>query len=130
MNNFDLHRKAMDFVRQKLEEQRWIVEEIVSGKDDYLQINRPESYKTYRIKVKALSQEAPVPFHTRSPDSMKADFFVICRKMEAENPEVFTASKKEVVDATHKHGSDYWLETEHYEKFERGIAMLGRLRPF
>ncbi|MFM8658843.1 MAG: hypothetical protein ACKOCQ_02760 [Candidatus Nitrosotenuis sp.] len=67
----------MDYVKKLLEEQNWIVEKIRNGKDDYLQINKPESYKTYKIKVKALSKKDPVPFHIRAPDSFSADFFVI-----------------------------------------------------
>lgn len=120
----------MDYVSEQLTGQGWIVETIRNGKDDYLQINKPDSYKTYKIKVKALSKEDPVPFHTRSPDSMSADLSVICRKLLTDNPEVFTATMKEVTNAIHKHGSDYWLETEDYEKFERGFAKLDSLKTF
>lgn len=119
MSNFDLYDSGMEYVSERLAEQNWIVETIRNGKDDYLQINKPDSYKTYKIKIKVLSKEDPVPFHTRSPDSMNTDLFVICRKLATDNPEVFTATMKKVSDATHKHGSDYGLETEDYEKFER-----------
>jgi len=130
LSNFDLHQRGMDYVSEQLTKQNWIIEEIRNGKDDYLQINKPDSYKTYKIKVKALSKEDPVPFHTRSPDSMNADFFVICRKLATDNPEVFTATMKEVTDSVHKHGSDYWLEIEDYEKFENGLIKLNSLKTF
>lgn len=58
------------------------------------------------------------------------DFFVICRKIETGNPEVFTATMKEIEKATHKHESEYWLEIEDYEKFERGITKLKSLKTF
>ncbi len=121
LSNFDLHQRVMDHVSELLTGQNWIVESIKMGKDDYLQINRPESYKTYRIKVKALSQEAPVPFHTRSPDSIRADFLVICRNMTTDTPEVFTSTMKEVSEIIHYDGDSYWLETKDYEKFEKGF---------
>jgi len=130
LSNFDVHDEGMRYIRKLLEEENWIVEEIKNGKDDYLQINKSESYKTYKIKVKALSKKDPVPFHTRSPESINADFFVICRNMETGNPEIFTATMTEVIKATHKHNNDYWLEIPDYERFERGIAKLKSLKTF
>lgn len=127
MNNFDLHQRAMDYVSELLVEQNWVVESIKIKNDDYLQINKPDSYKTSRIKVKALSQEAPVPFNTRSPDSMHADFLVICRNLATNNPEVFSSTMKKVSDVIHYDGDSYWLETKDYEKFEKGIQCLSHI---
>ena len=124
LNNFDLHDRGMDYVSELLTDQNWNVEVMRNGQDDYLQINRPESETSYRIKVKALSKENPVPFHTRSPDSINADFLVICRNLESNNPEIFTADMQEVKNVVHEHGGDYWLETNDYEKFGRGFARL------
>lgn len=111
----------MEYVSELLSAKNWNVYEIHNGKDDYLQINKPDSIKTYKIKVKALSKEDPVPFHTRSPDSIKADYLVICRNLASNNPEIFMAKMQEVNKVIHKHGNDYWLELEDYEKFEKGI---------
>ena len=124
-DNFHTHDRGRDHVHGLLS-RNWIVSVIMHGKDDYLKIHKPHSEKSYTIKVKALSKIAPVPFHTRSPDSINADFLTICRNLESGKPEIFTATMDEVKKAIHEKDGEFWLETKDYEKFQRDFQKIER----
>lgn len=117
----------MEHVNEQLTSLGWTVSVKTYGRDDYLEIRRPDSQKPYTIKVKALSRVAPVPFHIRSPASMKADYFVIIRNLELAQPEIFMATKKEVENAIHVHEGNFWLETKDYEKFSKDFTKIESL---
>lgn len=125
--NFDVHERGMDHVSELLTSLGWEVSVKRYGRDDYLEVRRPQSQNSHIIKVKALSGVAPVPFYIRSPATMKSNYFVIIRNLKSNQPEIFTATKKEVENAIHVHKENFWLETRDYEKFSRGFAKIESL---
>lgn len=112
----------MSYVSELLTSRNWNVSVRKYGRDDYLEISKPDSQKSYTIKVKTISRISLVPFHTRSPDSMKADFFVICRSPESNRPQIFVADRNKVKNVIKKLNGDFWLQTNDYEKFERDFV--------
>lgn len=57
---------------------------------------------------------------------MNADFLTICRNLESDKPEIFTATMDEVKKVIHEKDGEFWLETKDYEKFERDFQKIER----
>lgn len=84
--------------------------------------------KTHTIQVKALTRHNPVPFGA-SLDSMIAEFVIICVGVLEERPQIFVATKDEVMSRIHegvKEGKkSYWLQPKSYEPFRERWDKIG-----
>lgn len=84
--------------------------------------------KTRTIQVKALSKRDPVPFGSNL-DNLIADYFIVCRNVFSEEPEIFIAKANEIKDRIHegvKEGrKSYWLHSKDHEIFRDKWNKIG-----
>ena len=77
-----------------------------------------DTSRKYTVQVKALSKRSPVPLGGNI-DRLLGDFFVVCRKVNSDNPECFILTPAEVRDLAHKGEKNgktsYWLQPKQYE---------------
>jgi hypothetical protein len=70
------------------------------------------------LQVKSLSKRSPVPLGSKL-DHLFADFIVICRYVDREQPECFILTPNEVEELAHRGVKDqkisYWLQPKKYE---------------
>jgi len=82
---------------------------------------------THTVQVKALRKRDPVPI---SKDSLMAEYFIVCRKVFDEKPEIFVAKTKDIKPRIHegtnaKGKKSYWLQPKMYEEFIDNWDVLG-----
>ena len=91
-------------------------------------IYNQDGTKTHSIQVKALSKRNPVPFG-KNPYII-ADYYIICRKVLEDKPEVYIATKRQInknMSTSSKDGEiSYWLETKDYEGFADRWEIIGK----
>lgn len=83
-------------------------------------IYNQDASKTHTIQVKALSKRSPVPLGTNL-GHLISEYFLICRKVMSEKPEVFVVKTSEIRNKIHRGVKDgkvsYWLQPKNYEAF-------------
>jgi hypothetical protein len=70
------------------------------------------------IQVKSLSKRSPVPLGSKL-EHLFADFIVVCRYVDRDQPECFIMTSAEVRQLAHRGVKDgkesFWLQTKQYE---------------
>jgi len=123
-NKKHVHDKGLEHIRNLLSKHGCVVTVKYHGRSDYLEISKSDSTQTKKLKVKSLSNNAPVPFALTNPSSLDVDYLVICRNLSS-TPQIFTSVIDKVSQIIHKDGNDnFWLQPKDYEKFDEGLDKI------
>ncbi len=94
---------------------------------DILMYNQ-DATRTLSIQVKALSKKNPAPFGSKL--NLIADYYIICRKVLEDKPEVYIATKRQINENMRSNLKDgktsYWLQTKDYEGFADRWDIIGK----
>ena len=82
----------------------------------------------HTVQVKSLTKRAPAPFG-ETIENMIAEYVIICRKVREKIPEVFIATKQELLATVHEgvknNKKSYWWQPKDYEDFRDCWVKIG-----